>query len=295
MIALLAAAALLIAEPAGFLVADGSNRYYATGGASAARFTPLLTTADGKALVAYRDGAFMQFELVDDRLESTTIARIATLDLIGRADDGFITYAQGLVRRYDLSGHPSSTPASVLQAREMLGVGDVTFVASEQRFSAYGRNGRLQRGYYYDAASPVSLGGDRIAVIDRTAGIVRVYSTALDELAQLRFTGRTIRAIAAGADGTLAVVLDSGGLRCDPSAEIDLYRDPAGGLPSSRSGFAGRFIGPIALDATMLYVTTGTCGSTDDTQIGEIDRDGKTVGAVQNVGRPLAILPFGPP
>jgi hypothetical protein len=294
MIALLAAAALLIAEPAGFLVADGSNRYYATGGLSAARFTPLVTTADGYALVAYRDGAFMQIERIDDHLGTTTVARIGPIALIGPANDGFVTYTDGLARRYDLAGHPNSTPASVIHARELLGVGDVTIAASETRFSAYRRNGHLLRGYWYDAASPVALGDDRIAVIDRTAGVVRVYSTALDELAQLRFPGRRIRTIAAGPDGTLAVVHD-GGIPCDPSAEIDLYRDPASGKPSSRSGFAGRFIGPIALDATTLYVTTGTCGKTDDTQIGEIGRDGKTTGTLQNVGRPLAILPFGPP
>jgi hypothetical protein len=283
---------LLAATPTFLVYAEGDHRNAAVANGGAAGYRILGTTADGSALVSYDDGAFGAVETLSASLQSRKIKTFTRGTAIFRGNDGFLALESGsqLLRRYDARGSLVGSPTAALGVSEALGVGDAIVTLGGGRLRVWDRNGRLQRDVLMQGNSLVPLPDDRFAVNDLSDSEVRAYTTALDQMAALRYVGLPARAIATAPDGTLAVLAGTPGCTL-PNAEIDVFTDlhaqPAARIHDNVTSTTALAVGP-----DYVYAINAPCRSGEDGSIAVFTRAGAQYGIMHSLGTPTSLLPF---
>ena len=299
---------LVTTRSAMIYVAGASRQGAAVAGARTGNYRLLETTADGSVLVSYDDDTFAAVEAILPSLEVRVVKRLprSMATYIAPSTDGFLAYdaSLGALRRYDAHGSLVGAPAAGGGgATEALGVGDTIVGTGNGRLSIWDRGGRLRRQVLVDAFSPVALPNDRFAVAVPRDSEVRVYTTALDVVATLRLpVGRAPRLLAAGPDGSLAVLIGAPScIRSD--AEVDVYDDVTAAQPRVRirenltSAVALTLTGDALYVANAGYYTgrvpfAATASCRDEGTIAVFGRDGTSRGVLTNVGSPTGVMPL---
>lgn len=298
-VALLGAAAsstpLLVTTRYLMVYVDGDKRQGASAGAATGNYRLVGAMPDGSVLVSYDDAGSMNVESLSPSLGPRTVKTFPRLvsAFISPSVDGFVAYDGGmqLLRRYDLQGSIVGSPIASAGARAALGIGEFVIVAGNGRLAAWDRGGRLRHEVILDGASLVALGGDRFAVIDLPDREVRVYDTNLDQKARLRFPVHPPRALAAGPDGSLAIL--TGTPSCVGSdAEVDLYDDPTAPSPRARIQQNVGTAVALAVGKDEVYVADAGCRRDDDGSIAVFGRDGSARTVIGNVGSPTGVIPL---
>ena len=283
---------LLVATASVLVHADGNARKLAGAGALARGFRLLSVMADGSVLVSYYDAGAATIEAVDPNLSTRAVKKFGVfpVGLVAPANDGFLVSESGLLRRYDARGSLVGTPIAPPGVRDALGFADANVVIGSGRLAIYDRGGRVRHEMNIDADRLIALPGDRFAVTDVRNSEVRVYTTALELKSTLRFPNRAILALAAGADGTLAIA--NGRPACNlPDVEVDVFGD-INAQPTVRLHTDIGTPVAMAIGAGGIYVANAPCRSGDDGYIAAFARDGTPRDAIRNVGVPTGILPF---
>ncbi|HWT06710.1 MAG TPA: hypothetical protein VN224_13195, partial [Xanthomonadales bacterium] len=274
---------------------DGDKRQSASAGAGTGNYRLLGTLPDGSALVSYNDAGALAVEAISPSLASRTIKTFRNTSFIAPSNDGFLAFesASQLMRRYDLQGSIVGSPIAPLGARDALGIGDALVVLGAGRLAVWDRGGRLRREILVDGGVLALMPNDRFAVTDVRNGEVRTYTTALDLVGTLRPQARTLRALAAGSDGSLAVL--TGTPSCVTNdAEVDVYDGPTSEQPRARiRQNIGTAVG-VAISADAVYVANIGCRGDGDGSIAVFGRDGTPHAVITNVGSPTGVLPFTP-
>gem|GEM_PF-2221629 len=272
---------------------DGDKRQSASAGSGTGNYRLLGTLADGSALVSYYDAGALAVETISPSLSSRTVKSFRNTAFIAPANDGFLAYegSSQLLRRYDLQGSIVGSPVVPLGARDALGVGDSLVVLGSGRLAMWDRGGRLRREILVDGGTMALMPNDRFAVTDVRNNEVRTYNAALDLVGTLRPQVRTLRALAAGPDGSLAVL--SGTPSCvSNDAEVDVYDSATSDQPRARiRQNIGTAVG-LAISADAVYVANIGCRGDGDGSIAVFGRDGTPLGVITNVGSPTGVLPF---
>jgi hypothetical protein len=272
---------------------DGDKRQSASAGAGTGNYRLLGTLADGSVLVSYNDGGALAVEAISPSLGSRTIKTFRGVAFIAPSNDGFIAYdgLTQLLRRYDLQGSVVGSPVAPLGARDALGVGESLVVLGSGRLAVWDRGGRLRHEIIIDGGVLAAVPGDRFAVTDVRNGEVRIYTASLDLVGTLRPQARTLRALAAGPDGSIAVL--TGTPSCVTNdAEVDVYDTPTSDQPRARiRQNIGTAVG-VALSAEAVYVANLGCRGDGDGSIAVFGRDGTPHGVLTNVGSPTGVLPI---
>ena len=272
---------------------DGDKRQSASAGAGTGNYRLLGTLPDGSVLVSYYDGGALNVETISPSLSSRTLKTFRNTAFIAPSNDGFLAYesATQLLRRYDLHGTIVGSPIATLGARDALGVGDALIVLGAGRLAAWDRGGRLRHEIIVDGGALALMPNDRFAVTDVRNNEVRTYSAAFDLVGTLRPLGRPLRALAAGPDGSLAVL--TGTPSCvSNDVEVDVYDGPTSEQPRARiRQNIGTAVG-IALGADAVYVANIGCRGDGDGSIAVFGRDGTPHGVITNVGSPTGVIPF---
>ena len=283
---------LLVSTPRVLVYANGDTRKVAGAGALARGFKILSTMDDGSVLVAYLDAGAATVEAIGRDLSPRAVKHFGVIPiaLIAPANDGFLTYDGSLLRRYDARGSLTGPPMAPQGVRDALGFAGANVVIGAGRLAIYDRNGRLQHQMVVEADRLVALPGDRFAVTDTRFGEVRVYTTELELKSTLRFPNRTLLALAAGADGTLAIA--NGHASCtNPDVEVDVFQD-INAQPTTRLRSDVGTPVALALGAQTIYVANSPCRFGDDGYLASFGRDGAPHGTITNVGNPTGVLPF---
>jgi hypothetical protein len=274
---------------------DGDRRETASAGARAGNYRLLNTLADGSAFVSYDDGSFTSVESISPSLQPRTVKSLprAMASFVAPADDGFIVYdgSAQLLRRYDAKGSILGSPAGVLGAQTAFGIGADTIVLGYQALSVYDRRGSLRHQVNINGGALAPLPGGRFAVTDLANKEVRIYTTALDRIAVLRFAqNRPLGALAAAPDGTLAVV--TGTPSCSiADVEVDVFADVTATQPSARIRAGADAAVALAVTSDAVYVANSGCRGLNGS-IGVFGRDGTPQAVIGNVGSPTGVLPF---
>ncbi len=283
---------LLVATTTVLVYVEGNSRKLAGAGALARGFRLLSVMADGSVLVSYYDAGAATVEAVAPDLTTRAVKKFGVfpVGLVAPANDGFLVSESGLLRRYDARGSLVGTPIAPGGVRDALGFTDANVVIASGRLAIYDRSGRVRHEMNIDADRLIALPGDRFAVTDTRNSEVRVYTTALELKSTLRFPNRQILALAAGADGTLAIA--NGHASCNlPDVEVDVFSD-INAQPSVRLRTDVGTPIAMAIGADGIYVANSPCRSTDDGSVATFARDGKPRGVITNVGSPTGVLPF---
>ena len=274
---------------------DGDRRETASAGARAGNYRLLNTLADGTALVSYDDGSFTSVESISPSLQPRTVKSLprAMASFVAPADDGFIVYdgSAQLLRRYDAKGSLLGAPAGVLGAQSALGIGADTIVLGYQALSVYDRRGSLRHQVNINGGALAPLPGGRFAVTDVGNREVRIYTTALDRVAVLRFPqNRPLGSLATAPDGTLAVI--TGTPSCSVSeVEVDVFTDVTAAQPSARIRTNVDAAVGLAATSDAVYVVNAGCRGQNGS-IAVFGRDGTPQAVIGNVGSPTGVLPF---
>jgi hypothetical protein len=285
---------LLVSTPQVVIFVDGNARKVAGAGALARGFRLLSTMADGSVLVSYYDAGSATVEAIAPDLSPRSVKRFGVFPIafIAPANDGFLTYDGGLLRRYDTRGSLVGPPLAPQGVRDALGFADAIVVIASGRLAIYDRGGRLRHETIIAADRLVALPGDRFAVTDTRYSEVRVYTTALELKSTLRFPNRPLLALAAGPDGSLAVA--NGRASCtNPDVEVDVF-DDINAQPTARLRTDVGTPVAMALGAQGIYVANSPCRYGDDGFIAAFGRDGSAREVIRNVGTPTGVLPFTP-
>jgi hypothetical protein len=274
---------------------DGDKRQGASAGPATGNYRLLGGMPDGSVLVSYDDAGATDVEALSPALGSRRVKTFPRLvsAFISPSVDGFVAYDGGmqLLRRYDLHGSIVGFPIASSGARDALGIGEFVVVVGNGRLAVWDRGGRLRHEVILEGASLVALGGDRFGVIDLPDREVRVYDTNLDQKARLRFPAHPPRALAAGPDGSLAIL--SGTPSCVGSdAEVDVYDDPTAPSPRARIQQNVATAVALAVGKDEVYVANAGCRRDDDGSIAVFGRDGSARTVIGNVGSPTGVLPF---
>lgn len=289
---------LLVATRHLLVYVDGDRRQGASAGPSAANYRLLGTMPDGTVLVSYDDFASTDVEAISPTLGSRTVKTFPRLvsAFVSPSTDGFIAYdgQMQLLRRYDLHGSIVGSPIASSGARDALGIGDVVVVAGNGRLAVWDRGGRLRHETILEGGPLVALGADRFAVIDTADREVRIYDTNLDRKASIQFPVHPPRAIAAGPNGSLAIL--AGTPSCVGSdTEVDVYDDPTAPAPRARIQQNVATAVGLALGSDEVYVANAACRREDDGTIAVFGRDGSARAVLGNVGSPTGVLPLPSP
>jgi hypothetical protein len=272
---------------------DGDKRQSASAGAGTGNYRLLGTLADGSVLVSYNDGGALAVEAISPSLGSRTIKAFYNTAFIAPSSDGFLAYdgATQLLRRYDLQGSIVGSPVAPLGARDALGVGESLVVLGSGRLAAWDRGGRLRHEIILDGGALALMPNDRFAVTELRNGEVRTYTSTFDLVGTLRPPARTLRALAAGPDGSLAVL--TGTPSCVTNdAEVDVYDSPTADQPRARiRQNIGTAVG-LAISADAVYVANLGCRGDGDGSIAVFGRDGTARGVINNVGSPTGVIPL---
>jgi hypothetical protein len=274
---------------------NGNARQGASAGASTGNYRLVGTMADGSVLVSYDDAGATNVELISPALGSRMVKSFPRLvgAFISPSVDGFVEYDGGLqlLRRYDLQGAAIGSPVASAGAKDALGIGQFVVVSGNGRLSEWDTGGRLRHEVILDGTSLVALGADRFAVIDLPDREVRVYDTNLDLKARMRFPVRPPRMLAAGRDGSLAIL--AGTPSCVGSdVEVDVYDDPTASSPRARIQQNVATAIAVAIDKDQVYVANATCNRDGDGSIAVFGRDGSPGPVLGNVGSPTGVLPL---
>ncbi len=284
---------LLVATRYILVYVDGNKRQTASAGADTANYRLLGTLADGSALVSYYDAGALAVETISPSLSSRTVKTFRNTAFIAPATDGFLTYegSSQLLRRYDLRGSIVGSPIAPLGARDALGIGDALVVLGAGRLAVWDRGGRLRHEIILDGGALALMPNDRFAVTDVRNNEVRTYTTALDLVGTLRPAARVLRALAAGPDGSLAVL--TGTPSCvSNDVEVDVYDSPTSEQPRARiRQNIGTAVG-LAVTADAVYVANIGCRGDGDGSIAVFGRDGTPLDVLTNVGSPTGVLPL---
>lgn len=299
---------LLVSTRGPIVYADGDVRRSVAAGTRGTAYRLLSTLPDGSVLVGYRENGFTTVASISPALEAREIKRLPQnmASLVGPASDGFVAYdaVSGLLRRYDLHGSPTGSPAAATGVIDTLGAGDLTIAIGGGMLSAWDRGGRLRHQTILDATSLVALPNDRFAVVTGAQRDVRVFSSGFDLIATLRFpAGRPPRIAAGGPDGSLAVLIGTPScLRSD--AEVDVFDDVGAAQPRTRIRDGIGSAVALALSPDAVYVVNA--GSYDETpfapgscrgpgSVAVFGRDGSTRGVLTDVGFPTGVVPLHRP
>ncbi len=283
---------LLVATPQVLVYVDGDARKVAGAGALARGFRILGTMPDGGVLVSYYDANAATVEEIAPNLSPRNVKRFGVfpVSFIAPANDGFLAYENGLLRRYDLHGSVVGAPIAPTGAKDALGIGDAIVVIGAGHLLIYDRNGRVQHDMIVEADRLVALPGGRFAVTDTRNSEVRVYTTALELKSTLRFPNRALLALAVGPDGALAVA--NGRAACNnPDVEVDVF-DDINAQPTTRLRTNVGTPVAMAVGAGGIYVANSPCRFGDDGSISAFARDGTPSGIITKVGSPTGVLPF---
>ena len=294
LLAALSAGSLLISTPRNLTAVNGADRKVASAGPDTNDYRVLETLPGGTALVVYSDAGSTVVEAVSPGLQARKVRQFALSagSMVSRSIDGFVMYdgVAQLVRRYNASGETVGAPLGTTGAGAMLGLAGVTVVSGGGRLSLYDLAGRERRQEAFDAGALAPVGSDRFAVIDARDGEVRVYDSSLKRTATIVPQNRTIRAIATGPDGALAIL--TGTPACTTNdAEIDLY--PAGATaPSVVIRPLPAPVTALAVSGDAIYAGNGRCRGGSDPWVSVFARDGKDQTTIGNLDTPTGILPF---
>jgi hypothetical protein len=286
---------LLVTSRYQLVYVDGDGRRVASAGPATTGYRLLSAMADGSVLVAFDDAGFVDVESVSPSLASRTIKTFprAAAAFIAPSSDGFLVYdaSTQLLRRYDAQGSLSGTPAAPLGARTGLGIGDTVVVLGPGRLDGYDRRGRLQHAIPLDGAGLAALPGGRFAVSDPRDSEIRVYTTVFAQTAALRVSGRPMRALAAGPDGSVGILTGTPACGLVSDVEVDVFDDPAAAGAPVR--LRANLPNPVNLTITSdaVYVANAGCRG-DDGSIAVFGRDGTPRGTIVNVGSPSGVLPL---
>jgi hypothetical protein len=153
------------------------------------------------------------------------------------------------------------------------------------------RGGRLRHEILVEGGALALMPNDRFAVTDVRNNEVRTYDTALQLVGTLRPTARPLRALAAGPDGSIAVL--TGTPSCvSNDVEVDVYDSATSEQPRARiRQNIGTAVG-LAVGAEAVYVANIGCRGDGDGSIAVFARDGTPRGVINNVGSPTGVLPF---
>jgi len=299
---------LLVSTRSWILYVDGDVRHGASAGPRATGYRLLSTLPDGSVLLSFAENGFTTVESISPSLEPREINRLPqnVASMVGPADDGFVAYdaAGGLLRRYDLRGFPTGSPAAAIGGvSDAIGVGDTTVAIGGGRLSGWDRGGRLRHQAIVDASGLTALANGRFAVISAAQREVRVYTSSFDLVATLRFpAARPPRFVAGGPDGSLAVLIGTPScLRTD--AEVDVFDDVAAAQPRVRIHDAMTSAVALAITRDVVYVVNAggsedppsPGGCRDDGSIAVFGRDGMARGVLRGVGSPTAVAPLAAP
>ena len=278
---------------------DGDKRQTATAGPSTGNYHLLGTMPDGSILLTYDDANGTSVAAISPGVGARTLKafpRVVPPSFIAASSDGFVAYDAGvqLLRRYDLQGSAVGSPIAPSGPRDALGIGEFVVVAGNGRLAEWDRGGRLRHEAILDGGPLVALSADRFAVIDNVDREVRVYDTNLDLKARMRFPARPPRALAAGPDGSLAIL--TGTPSCVGSdAEVVVYDDPTASSPRARiQQNVATAIG-LGLGKDEVYVADAGCQRDDDGSIAVFGRDGSAHTVIGNIGSPTGVLPVSSP
>ncbi len=286
---------LLVSSRYELVYVDGDARRVASAGPGTTGYRLLGAVADGSVLVAFDEAGFVDVESVSPSLASRTLKTFprSAAAFIAPSSDGFLVYdaSTQLLRRYDAQGSLAGTPAAPLGARAALGIGEVVVVLGPGRLDTYDTRGRLQHAVPLDGGDLAALPGARFAVTDTRDGEIRVYTAALQQTATLRVSGRPLRALAAGPDGSIGIVTGTPACGLVSDVEVDVFDDPAAsGAPVRlRTNLPNPVSLTIASDA--VYVANAGCRG-EDGSIAVFGRDGTPRGTIVNVGSPSGVLPL---
>jgi hypothetical protein len=286
---------LLVASLHELIYVDGAKRQGASAGPGTGEYRLLTTMADGSVLVSYNDNGTMAVEAITPQLDARKVKTLTRgTSFVAPSSDGFVAYDANvqLLRRYDARGNLAGAPAAAIGGpRDAVGIGDTTIAIGSGRMWSWDRGGRLRHETLIDARALVALAADRFAVTDNRYGEVRVYTTNFDLVTTLRYAGRKVRAIAAGPDGSLAVLI--GNPSCSLSdAEVDLYDSVTSAQPRTRIRDHIESAIALAIDRDNVYAVNSPCRTRDDATIAVFTRDGTSIDVLHNIGTPTAVLPF---
>ena len=288
---------LLVATRFVLVYVDGDTRQTASAGANTGNYRLLRTLADGSVLVSFNDGGSLDVESISPSLGSRRIKSFPRgTAFIGPSTDGFVAYdgMTQLLRRYDERGSVVGNPIAPSGVRDALGIDDATVVLGSGRLAVWDRGGRLRHEIILDAGAMVMMPDNRFAVTDVQYGEVRTYTAALDLVGRLRLPQRSPRAIAAGPDGSIAVL--TGTPSCvSNDAEVDVYDSATSDQPRARIRRDVGTANAVAIDANGVYVANNGCRGDGDGSVAVFARDGTPRGVITNVGSPTGVLPFNPP
>jgi hypothetical protein len=284
---------LLVTTRFQIVYVNGAKRQSASAGADTGYYHLLGTLPDGSALVSYNDAGALAVETISPSLETRTLKTFRNTAFIVPSNDGFLAYegSTQLLRRYDLKGTIVGSPIATLGARDALGIGDTLVVLGQGRLAAWDRGGRLRHEIIVEGGVLALMPNDRFAVTDVRNNEVRTYTAAFDLVGTLRPQTRTLRALAAGPDGSLAIL--TGTPSCvSNDVEVDVYDGPTSAQPRARiRQNIGTAVG-VALSADAVYVANIGCRGDGDGSIAVFGRDGTALGVITNVGSPTGVLPF---
>jgi hypothetical protein len=284
---------LLVATQQRLLYLDGNALKVAGAGALARGFRILGTMPDGRVMVSYYDNNAATVESIGPDLSPRAVKKFGVFPIafIAPSSDGFITYDGSLLFRYDARGSLMGRPIAPVGARDAVGFGDATVVIGSNRLGIYDRNGRIQKDMVIEADRLIAMPDNRFAVTDTRNSEVRVYTTSLELKSTLRFPNRQLIAVAAGADGALAVA--NGRPSCTlPDVEVDVFTD-VNAQPTTRLRSDVGTPVAMAIGADGIYVANAPCRSLDDGYIAAFARDGTSRGTVAGIGTPTGVLAFG--
>lgn len=290
---------LLVTTRTVVVYVNGDARRTASAGPGAVGYRLLSTMPDGSVLVQYEDAGFVDVEAITPNLAPRTVKTFPGMmaGFIGPAPDGFVQYdpIAHLLRRYDTHGSMVGVPTVATGAQTAIGVGDTNVVFGSGQLIAYDRQGRGRRGAAIEGGALVALSPSRFAAVDTRFGLVRIYTTDLQPVATLRPNTPQIRALAAGPDGSLAIL--SGMWSCGASnSQIEFYADVTSSQPPVRMPSTGTTIS-LAVGADTIYAVDAACpgNANQDGAIAMFGRDGTLRGTLVNVGAPTGVLPFPGP
>jgi DNA-binding beta-propeller fold protein YncE len=273
---------------------DGEKRQTASAGPDTNNYRLLGTLADGSVLVSYYDAGMLDVETISPSLASRTLKTFQRGTLfVAPASDGFIAYdaMMQLMRRYDMHGSLAGPPIAPIGARDALGIGDSLVVIGAGRVAVWDRGGRLRHEILVNAGAIALMPNDRFVVTDLNNSEVRTYTTALDVVGTLRMPGRRPRALAAGQDGSLAVL--TGTPSClSTDVEVDVYDTATSEQPRARIRQNVGTAVALALDGDAVYVANRGCRGDGDGSIAVFGRDGTPRGIITNVGSPTGVVPL---
>ena len=177
-----------------------------------------------------------------------------------------------------------------LGARDAVGVGDVLVVVGNGRLAVWDGSGRLRHEAIVDAGALALMPNARFAVTDVRNREVRTYDTALSLLGTLRLSARTLRGVAAGPDGSLAVLTGTPSCTLN-DAEVDVYDGPTSAEPRARIRQNVATAVALAVGTDAIYVANAGCREGEGS-IAVFARDGTPRAVITNVGTPTGVLPF---